>query len=276
MRTSRRPATERRPAARRPGRDGPNGYDDLVPDLRRLAALGRDDPARGPLRDRIICEFLPLAQNLSRRYVTGAHSAEDVEQAATLGLIKAVDRYDPDAATGGPLGYLVPSIRGELMRYLRDHSWALRVPRDLKELSVGLNRATAALTQRTGRAPRPSELAAELDVDTGEVVEALGAMESYRAASLDTPGPDGEMTLGERLGDDDPDLETATLRRELRERIDELPERERRILLLRFYGDRTQSEIAEAIGVSQMHVSRLLARSLTQLRDRAGADAAPG
>ncbi|SFN28266.1 RNA polymerase sigma-B factor, partial [Pseudonocardia ammonioxydans] len=126
-------------------------------------------------------------------------------------------------------------------------------------------------SQRLGRAPRPSELAEELDADTSEVVEALGALESYRAASLDMPGPDGELTLGERLGDDDPDLETATMRDELRTRIDALPPRERRILLLRFYGDRTQSEIASEIGVSQMHVSRLLTRIVGRLREELGA-----
>ncbi|ALL75951.1 RNA polymerase sigma factor SigB [Pseudonocardia sp. Ae168_Ps1] len=266
MRTTASHSSESRPGTTGARRDGPNAYDDVEPDLRRLAGMDPADPARGPLRDRVICAFLPLARNLSRRYVTGVHSADDVEQAATLGLIKAVDRYDPDVATGGPLGYLVPCVRGELMRYLRDHSWALRVPRDLKERSVGLNRAAVTLTQRLGRAPRPSELASELDVDTSEVVEALGAMESYNAVSLDEPGPDGETTLGERLGEDDGALEGAPVRTELRERIGELPERERRILLLRFYGNRTQSEIAEDIGVSQMHVSRLLTRTVATLR----------
>lgn len=267
MRTETRVPSQRTRTTRR---DGPNGYDDLEPDLRLLAGMEPDDPARGRLRDRLICEFLPLVRNLSRRYVTAAHSAEDIQQAATLGLIKALDRYNPDVATGGPLGYLIPSVRGEILRYLRDHSWALRVPRDLKELGVGINRATITLTQRLGRSPRPSELAEELGTETADVVEALGALESYRAASLDVPGPDGELPLGERLGGDDTDLETASVRDELRERIDALPPRERRILLLRFFGDRTQSEIAAEIGVSQMHVSRLLSRIVARLRDELG------
>lgn len=266
MRTSTTaPAMPDRPT--RPShRDGTHGYDDLEPELRRLADMDRDDPEHGPLRDRIICEFLPMARNVSRRYATTAHPPDDIEQAATLGLIKAIDRFDPDSVRGSALGYLVPCVRGELKRYLRDHSWALRVPRGLKELSVALNRATITLTQRLGRAPRPSELAAELDADTSEVIEALGAMESSRSVSLDAPAPDGETPLGERLGGDDPDLETASLRGELRERINALPERERRILLLRFYGNRTQSEIAAEVGVSQMHVSRLLGRTIGRLR----------
>ncbi|ANY05527.1 hypothetical protein AFB00_03535 [Pseudonocardia sp. HH130630-07] len=248
-------------------REGPRAYDDLEPDLRRLAGMGADDPARAALRDHVICAFLPMARNVSRRYVGGAHSADDIEQAATLGLIRAIDRYDPDAATGGPLGFLVPSVRGELLRYLRDHSWALRVPRDLKDRSVGLNRATGVLTQRLGRAPRPSELAEEMDISTEEVVDVLGAMETHHPVSLDEPGPDGEPSLGERIGGDDRDVETASLRTEMRERIDRLPERERRILLLRFYGNKTQSEIADEVGVSQMHVSRLLSRTVARLRD---------
>jgi RNA polymerase sigma-B factor len=259
------PATAR--PERNTGRDGRHAYDHLAPDLRRLAALGADDPERGPLRDRLICEFLPVVRNLSGRFRTGNHSAEDIEQAGVLGLIKAIDRYDPDSATGGPLGYLVPSVRGELLRYLRDHSWALRVPRDLKDLSVGVNRATATLTQRLGRAPRPSELAEELDTSTAEVVDTLQALESYRPTSLDTPSPDGETPLAERLGGDDSALETAALRDELRAELDALPARERKILLLRFYGNKTQSEIAAEVGISQMHVSRLLSRTVATLRE---------
>lgn len=249
------------------GREGPNAYDDLEPDLRRLAAMDADDPERAPLRDRLIAEFLPLVYNLAARFRSRNHSLEDIEQAGMLGLVKAVDRYDPDSATGGPLGYLVPSVRGELLRHLRDHSWALRVPRDLKDRSVGVNRATATLTQQLGRAPRPSELAEELDTPVSEIVETLQALESYRPTSLDSPSPDGETTLGERLGQDDSDLELASLRGELRARLDELPARERRILLLRFYGNKTQSEIAAEVGLSQMHVSRLLARSVATLRE---------
>ncbi|MFP5070745.1 sigma-70 family RNA polymerase sigma factor [Pseudonocardia nantongensis] len=137
---------------------------------------------------------------------------------------------------------------------------------DRRRSSPPLSRATITLTQRLGRAPRPSELAEELDVDTSEVIEALGAMESNRAVSLDAPTPDGETPLSERLGDDDPGIETASTRGELREQINALPERERRILLLRFYRNRTQTEIAADVDVSQMHVSRLLSRTIGRLR----------
>lgn len=253
-------------ATGRTERAGRHAYDDLEPDLRRLAAMDPADPERGPLRDRLICAFLPLVRNLSGRFRSGGHSIEDVEQAGTLGLIKAIDRYDPDVATGGALGYLVPSVRGEVLRHLRDHSWALRVPRDLKDRSVGVNRATATLTQRLGRAPRPTEIAEELDTTTGEVLDTLQALDSYRPASLDTPATEDGAPLSDRIGGDDSALETATLRGELRAELDELPERERRILLLRFYGNRTQSEIAAEVGLSQMHVSRLLSRTVARLR----------
>lgn len=256
-------------------RDGPDAYDDLVPDLRRHAESKPGAPGRDARRDRLITEFLPLVRNLSHRYA-GRIPAEDLEQAGVIGLIKAIDRYDPDASTGGPLAYLVPSVRGEILRHLRDHSWSMRVPRALKELSVGVNRATVTLTQRLGRAPRPSELATELGVPVVEVVETLGAMDSHRASSLDETDPDSGFGPADRLGADDPALAVIDHRGDLRRIVSELPERERTILLLRFYGEHTQSQIAERVGVSQMHVSRLLTRTLAELRVRMVADADEG
>ncbi|MET0190221.1 MAG: SigB/SigF/SigG family RNA polymerase sigma factor [Pseudonocardia sediminis] len=256
------------PARRRDGRDG---YDDLEPDLRRHAESTVGDPGREERRDRLIREFLPLVHNLSRRYATGGHSSEDLEQAGVVGLIKAIDRYDPDAATRGALAYLVPSVRGAMMRYLRDHTWAMRVPRDLKELSVRVRRATDVLTHRLGRAPRPSELAEETGVRVEEVVDTLAAMETYQAYSLDAPTAEGEPGIVERLGSEDTDLEVVEQRGTLRRLINELPERERTILLLRFYSEQTQTRIAEQVRVSQMHVSRLLSRTLEQLRTQMAA-----
>lgn len=253
-------------------RAGRHGYDDLIPELERLAAAPQDAPDRPALREHVIREFRPLVRNLSRRFAPPGPAADDVEQAGMLGLVKAVDRYDPAAAAGGPLGYLIPSIRGEMKRHLRDHSWSMRVPRDLKELAVVVARRADELGQRLGRAPRPSELAADLGVGVDEVVDALGALDSHHARSLDAPtgdgGEDDPTPLGERLGAEDADLDLAAHRSELRAAIRELPARERRILMLRFFGDHTQSAIAAELGISQMHVSRLLSRTLGRLRER--------
>ncbi|OLM12955.1 RNA polymerase sigma factor SigB [Pseudonocardia sp. Ae505_Ps2] len=186
-------------------------------------------------------------------------------------------RYDPGSATGGPLGYLVPSIRGEMKRHLRDHSWSVRVPRDLKELAVAVGRIADEMGQRLGRPPRPSEIAEQAGVSVDEVVDALGALESHHARSLDAPVGDGDgpgqtLPLVERLGGEDPALDLAAHGPGMRAALAELPERERRILVLRFYGDRTQSQIAADLGISQMHVSRLLSRTLSRLRERLTGD----
>lgn len=265
--------TPTRPATAQTTRDGRHGYDHLIPVLERLAAPATEDSDRQVLREHVIREFRPLVRNLSRRFAPGGNGAEDVEQAGMLGLVKAVDRYDPAAATGGPLGFLVPSIRGEMKRHLRDRSWSVRVPRDLKELAVRVRRTTDTLGQQLGRAPRPSELARELGVSTDEVIDALGALDSHHARSLDARTGNGaesgdDTPLGELIGDDDPGLELAAHRAELHAVIGGLAERERRILMMRFFGDRTQSQIAAQLGISQMHVSRLLSRTLRQLREQ--------
>ncbi len=249
-------------------RDGRNAYDDLVPELERLAATAPDDPQRVPLRDRLVEEFLPLVRNMAGRYSTAGHPRDDIEQVGVIGLIRALDRYDPGAATGGPLAYVVPCVRGEILRYIRDYTWAMRVPRHYKELSVAVNRASGALVQRLGRAARPSEIAQEVGVPVEQVVDTLVAMDSQRATSLDAPGPDDGPALGERIPEQDDALDIVEDRGDLRRLIGELPERERTVLLLRFYGEKTQSQIGEEVGVSQMHVSRLLSRTLAHLREQ--------
>ncbi|MFR9806797.1 sigma-70 family RNA polymerase sigma factor [Pseudonocardia sp. RS010] len=245
-------------------RDGPHAYDDLEPLLRAHAQNGTGDPEHVRRREFLITQFLPLVRNIARRYATSA--AEDLEQAGVVGLIRAIDNYDPDVTTGGPLAYLVPSVRGSMLRHLRDHTWALRVPRAVKDLAVAVNRATVDLTQRLGRAPRPSEIAAELDRPLDEVVEALDALAGHRADSLDEPESQTGFTAGDRLGAADAGLDLVEHSGDLRRLIAALPERERTILLLRFYGEYTQTQIAEKVGISQMHVSRLLARTLAHLR----------
>ncbi|MCE0763838.1 sigma-70 family RNA polymerase sigma factor [Pseudonocardia kujensis] len=251
--------------ARADARDGPHGYDDLEPVLREHAGAGPEDPEHETRRDYLITQFLPLVRNLAKRYATSA-AVEDLEQAGVVGLIRAIDNYDPDVTAGGPLAYLVPSIRGSMLRHLRDHTWALRVPRAIKDLTVAVNRASIDLTQRLGRAPRPSEIAAELDRSLDDVVEALDALAGHRADSLDEPESETGFTPADRLGAADAGLDLVDLSGDLRRLIAELPERERTILLLRFYGEHTQTQIAEKVGISQMHVSRLLARTLAHLR----------
>jgi RNA polymerase sigma-B factor len=240
------------------------------PRLRRLAALPADHPDRAALRDELIMVFVPLAERIASRYAASwPGSRKDLRQVAVLGVINAVDRWDPERACGDVLGFVVPSVRGEVLRYLRDRTWAVRVPRRLKELSVAINRATAQLTHELGRAPRPSELARRLDVDVEEVLEALHAEANHHAVPLDAPRPGddaGERTLANRIVAPDREMDAVEDVVTLRPLLRQLPERERRILELRFFHDRTQSQIAQEIGISQMHVSRLLTRTLTGLR----------
>ncbi|MDN5861138.1 MAG: sigma-70 family RNA polymerase sigma factor, partial [Pseudonocardia sp.] len=236
----------------------------LVPLLYRLSTLPADAPERATLRERVIMELLPVGERLARRYTSAnPWSREDLWQVASVGVIKAVDRWDPDRSAGSDvLAFLVPSVRGEILRWFRDRTWAVRVPRRLKELSVAIHRVTGELAQELGRVPRPSDLARRLAVNVEEVVEALGAEAAgHHAATLDAAnGPYDDTVLAERLGVDDELLAAVDDVQSVRPLLDRLSERERRIVLLRFYGGWTQSQIAAEIGISQMHVSRLLAR----------------
>lgn len=250
-----------------------DAYSHLMPELSRLARSEPGDPARAACRDHLIQEFLPLVRNLARSFRTSC-STEDLEQTGVLGLIKALDRYDPERAPRGPLAYVVPTVRGEIKRYLRDRTWSLRVSRGTKELAMSVRRVVPTLTANLRRAPRPSEIAAELDVPVDDVIESLRAMESYHALSLDAADPHTGWPLAEEVGDDDPMLDLVDYHDDLSRLIAELPAHERTVLLLRFYGEQTQSQIAAQVGVSQMQVSRLLTRILTQLRERLTADTA--
>lgn len=253
-------------------RDGPNAYDDLLPDLRAHAAAQPGDPGYRERRDALVEAFLPLVRNLARRYAIDGN-ADDIEQVGIIGLIKAIDRYDPDLAPRGPLSYLVPSVQGEMKRHLRDRTWSVKVPRGIKEFAVTVNQVSVELTTELGRSPRVSELAARLEASTDDVVDALQALESYQTRSLDVPDPETGTSLGDRVGGEDDTLGVAEIRSDLRRAIAALPDRERMVLLLRFYGNHTQSEIGQRIGVSQMHVSRLISKSLAVLRERVDADA---
>ncbi|WP_103380585.1 sigma-70 family RNA polymerase sigma factor [Pseudonocardia dioxanivorans] len=245
----------------------PSEYARHAEAMRELAATPPSDPRREALRSELILAFLPIVRHLALRHSAGYPGGyDDLVQVGTVGLISAIDRWDPDRAGADLLGYLVPCVRGEMLRYFRDRTWAVRVPRRLKDLAVAINKATGPLSQQLGRAPRPSELAAHLGVDVSEVVEALTAKAGHHSDPLEPVDPETGESSHERLGELDGELDHVEYRHALRPLLESLPERERTILMLRFFRDMTQTQIAEEIGISQMHVSRLLARSLTTLR----------
>jgi RNA polymerase sigma-B factor len=246
---------------------GRNSYDHLAPLFEDLAALDQDDPRRAELRDELVTGHLPVAEHIARRFSHRGESSEDLVQVATVGLIHAVDRFDPTRGTDF-LSFAVPTVMGEIRRYFRDSSWSVRVPRRLKELHLSISGAGNELSQRLGRAPTPSEIAAHLGLKKEEVYEGLEAGNAYHSVSLDdmlTQDSDN-TSLGEMLGEADSGLEGVDNHESLLPLVRNLPERERTILLLRFFGNLTQTQIADKIGISQMHVSRLLSRTLEQLR----------
>jgi len=258
------------PARCRPTSEKPGGeYLHLDAVLLEHAGLGEHEPRRSQLRDQLITGYLPIARHLAGRFSRRGVPLEDLVQVATLGLINAVDRFDPVRGQDF-LAYAVPTIQGELRRYFRDHSWSVRVPRRLKDLHVSINQASAQLTQNLGRAPRPSELANELGISRDEVLEGLAASAGYASQSLDEvlSGGEDQTTLAELLGESDAGLEWVDAHQTLRPLLEQLPARERTILVLRFFENMTQSKIAEQLGISQMHVSRLLANTLARLRER--------
>jgi RNA polymerase sigma-B factor len=225
-------------------------------------------------RDELIGRFMRLAERVAHRYVRPGEPIDDLLQVARLALVKAVDRFDPGRGVAFS-SYAVPTITGELKRFLRDTSWALHVPRALQEQAIRVEQATDRLWRRLQRSPSVAELAAELGVNTEKVLEALEGHAARRAASLDAPrtGPDDEETsLGDTIGIEDAGFELSEERASVAPALRSLRSRERRILYLRFVDDLTQSEIAERVGVSQMQVSRLIRQALEELRGRAGGD----
>jgi len=251
-----------------------SGYVDQMPKLREFAAMDADDPRRRVVREELILAFLPLVEHVARRHGHSSASVEELTQIGTVGLITAIDRWDPELGRDGFLGYFVACVRGEILRWFRDRSWSMRVPRTLKDLSVAVGRISGPLSQELGRAPRPSELAARLGVDVDEVIDALGARANYHAEALDGVDPETGDPFVDRLGGLDGELERFEDRDTLRLLLATLSEREQTIVILRFFGEMTQTQIAEEVGLSQMHVSRLLTRSLQKLRVGAGASPA--
>jgi len=239
-----------------------------------MARLPEGDRRRFGLRDRLILGHLPLARHIARRYARRGEPLQDLEQVATLGLIRAVDRFNPDRGTAF-LAFAVPTITGELQRWFRDRAWSMRVSRRLKELDVSISSTVSRLSQELCRAPRPSEIAARLEIAVSEVIEGLQVHDAYRCLSLDEPfgaGPaDGSLRAG-ALGELDPGVALVEDREVLGPLLDALAERKRKIVILRFFGNMTQTQIALEIGISQMHVSRLLTAILGELRQALTAD----
>jgi RNA polymerase sigma-B factor len=226
---------------------------------------GQPDPAS---RDELIERFLPLARQLARRYQRGDEPIDDLIQVASLGLVKAIDRFDP-AREVAFSSFAVPTILGEIKRHFRDRTWSVRVPRDLQELTLAVDRAVSSLSNDLHRPPTVAEIAKELDTGEEQVLEALEASGAYRAASLSAPRgteEDGAATLADTLGTDDHGFELAEQRATLERLMATVTPREREVLRLRFQSDLTQAEIGERIGVSQMQVSRLIRQTIARLR----------
>ncbi len=236
--------------------------------LRTYASLGPADERRTALRGRLVTLHMPLVEHLARRFRNRGEPLDDLIQVATIGLLKSIERYDPDRGVEFST-YATPTIVGEIKRHFRDKGWAVRVPRRLQELRLQLTTATATLSQDLGRSPTVAELAIHLKISPEDVLEGLESANAYSTLSLDAPdlGDDERPAVADTLGQLDEALEGVEYRESLKPLLAQLPEREKRILLLRFFGGMTQSQIAEQVGISQMHVSRLLARTLAQLRE---------
>lgn len=234
----------------------------------RLRGLGQGSAEYAELRNQLVRMHLPLVEHLARRFRNRGEPLDDLTQVATIGLIKSVDRFDPDRGVEFST-YATPTVVGEIKRHFRDKGWAVRVPRRLQELRLALTTATAELSQQHGRSPTVHELAEKLAISEEEVLEGLESANAYSTLSLDVPDTDDESpAVADTLGAEDEALEGVEYRESLKPLLEDLPPREKRILLLRFFGNMTQSQIAQEVGISQMHVSRLLARTLAQLREK--------
>nr|WP_323446651.1 RNA polymerase sigma factor SigF [Streptomyces sp. YSPA8] len=233
-----------------------------------LRELPDGSPERAELRNQLVRMHLPLVEHLARRFRNRGEPLDDLTQVATIGLIKSVDRFDPERGVEFST-YATPTVVGEIKRHFRDKGWAVRVPRRLQELRLALTTATAELSQLHGRSPTVHELAERLGISEEEVLEGLESANAYSTLSLDVPDTDDESpAVADTLGAEDEALEGVEYRESLKPLLEDLPPREKRILLLRFFGNMTQSQIAQEVGISQMHVSRLLARTLAQLREK--------
>jgi RNA polymerase sigma-B factor len=238
--------------------------------LRRYA----EDPVPA-VREELVERFMPLARHLAARYAGGSEPFDDLLQVASMGLVKAIDRFDPERGTAFST-FAVPTISGELKRHFRDRGWAIRVPRSIQERILRVNRAAAELPGLLGRDATVADIAGRLGLDQEDVLEALHASEGHHAMSLDsTPRSDGDeevAPLRERIGGEDPRYDAVEYGAAIEPALEQISERDRRVLHLRFVEDLTQRDIAERLGISQMHVSRILRATLDVLRERASDD----
>ena len=232
-----------------------------------LTADGASQATRTAARDQLVHLHLPLVEHCARRFRNRGEPFEDLVQVGTIGLLKSIDRFDVERAVEFST-YATPTIIGEIKRYFRDKGWAIRVPRRLQELRMQIGAATAELTQSLGRSPTPRELAGTIGCSVEEIIEGIESSNAYSTLSLDATddSEDGGGAMLDAIGVMDENLEHVEIRESLKPLLDALEPREKQILLLRFFKNRTQTQIAEEIGVSQMHVSRLLTRTLDQLR----------
>ncbi len=231
------------------------------------AASTASNQQRSNLLDQVITINIEVAEDIARRYHGRGIPNEDLDQVANLGLVKAAHRFEVDRGHDF-LSFAVPTIRGEIRRHFRDVGWTIRPPRAVQELQSKISAAEADLYQELGRSPRPSEIAERLGVDAGDVQDSLAANGCFIPTSLDTSLADADGARTDQMGGPDPAFASAEARIALKSVLTDLSPRERRILEMRFFGDRTQAEIGAEIGVTQMQVSRLLNRLLARLRKR--------
>ena len=249
------------------------GYEYLSPLFVERAALPIGHPRRVGLRGELIIGFMPVAQHIAVKYAHRGDNPDDLEQVAVVGLILAVDRFDVDRGVDF-LSFAIPTITGEVLRYFRDRATAVRTPRRLRALRSMIYDVAGDLAQRHGRAARPSEIATALGLDLDAVLEGLQSMRAVHTFSLDEPARDDgwpsvyHPRFGTALRHVEAEFDLVEDRETLAPLLAQLDERDRRILLLRFFHGMTQAEIAAQVGISQMHVSRLLTRTLARLRRR--------
>jgi RNA polymerase sigma-B factor len=255
------------PIAESVGPPSPGPGEQLADERELLRRFAKDNSPT--VREELVDRFMPLARRLAARYAGGAEPFDDLVQVASVGLVKAIDRFDPERGTAFST-FAVPTILGELKRHFRDRGWSVHVPRDVQERILKVERASAELPAKLGHAPTVREIAQRIEASEEEVLEAMHAAQGHHAVSLDaasTIGDGDEPTpLGDRIGEEDPSFNTVEYGAAIAPVLEEISERDRRVLHLRFVEDMTQSEIAERVGVSQMHVSRILRAAVDKLR----------